>query len=351
LRFKKAGLISQHFMKKTLLVLFTLTSTICGAQAGESVYAFLNLPTSPRQIGLGGAPLTLESDVNQPLWNPASIGSEMQGKVAVNFTNYLAGINLGSLTFTTSLHEKLGLFHAGIQYLDYGELTRADEMGNVLGNFKSYDLALSMGYAHALKSLNLQMGVNAKLINSRIDTYSSFGLAFDLAFLYEDAKSPLKISMVLRNIGTQITTFNGAKEALPFRWLLGASSRLKHVPIQWFVTIDNLQQWDISDPNPSQIVVEIDSNTTKEEEISFANNAFRHAVFGFEFFPENKLTLRLGYSYKKARELEILDQRAFNGLSYGFGLKMKNFEFNYALSKFHPSANSNTFGLVLNLDK
>jgi hypothetical protein len=30
---------------------------------------------------------------------------------------------------------------------------------------------------------------------------------------------------------------------------------------------------------------------------------------------------------------------------------MKNFEFNYALSKFHPSANSNTFGLVLNLDK
>jgi hypothetical protein len=207
-----------------------------------------------------------------------------------------------------------------------------------------------MGYAHALKAINLQMGVNAKIINSRIDTYSSFGVAFDFAFLYRDTKSPLKISMVLRNIGTQITTFDGTKESLPFRVLLGASSRFKHVPIQWFVTIDNLQQWDVSDPNPSNNVFEIDSNSSKEEEITFANNAFRHAVFGFEFFPENKLTFRLGYSFKKAKELEIVNQRTFNGLSYGFGLKMKNFEFNYALSKFHPSANSNTFGLVLNLD-
>ena len=338
-------------MKNILLVLFTLTSTICNAQAGESVYAFLNLPTSARQIALGGVALTLNGDVNQPLWNPATIDGEMQGKVSVNYTNYLSGINLGSMTFTTRLQEELGLFHAGIQYLDYGELTRADEIGNVLGTFKAYDLALSMGYAHALKTINLRMGVNAKLINSRIDTYSSFGVAFDLAFLYRDAKSPLKISMVFRNMGSQITTFDGTKESLPFRILLGASSRFKHVPIQWFVTIDNLQQWDISNPNPSNNVFEIDSNSTKEEEITFANNAFRHAVFGFEFFPENKLTFRIGYSYKKARELEIMGQRTFNGLSYGFGLKMKNFEFNYALSKFHPSANSNTFGLVLNLDK
>ena len=338
-------------MKNILLVLFTLTSTICKAQAGESVYAFLNLPTSARQIALGGVPLTLSGDVDQPLWNPATIDREMQGKVSLNYTNYLSGINLGSMAFTTRLHEKLGLFHAGIQYLDYGELTRADEIGNVLGTFKAYDLALSIGYAHVLKTIDLQLGVNAKLINSRIDTYSSFGVAFDLAFLYRDTKSPLKISLVLRNMGTQITTFDGSKESLPFRILLGASSRFKHVPIQWFVTIDNLQQWDISNPNPSNSVFEIDSNSIQEEEITFANNAFRHAVFGFEFFPENKLTFRLGYSYKKAKELEIMDQRTFNGLSYGFGLKMKNFEFNYALSKFHPSANSNTFGLVLNLDK
>lgn len=338
-------------MKKTLYVLFTLTSTICGAQAGQSVYAFLNLPTSARQIALGGATLTVEEDVNQPLWNPATIASEMQGKIAANYTSYLAGINLGSVAFVAPLHKKFGLFHAGIQYLDYGELTRADETGNVLGTFKAYDLALSMGYAQVLKKINLQMGLNAKLINTRIDTYSSFGIAFDLAFMYKHQRTPLKMALVLRNIGTQITTFDGTKESLPFRVLFEVSSRLEHVPIQWFVTLDNLQQWDISEPNPSQAVFDIDTNTMREEEISFANNAFRHAVFGFEFFPENKLTFRLGYSFKKARELTIVDQRSFNGLSYGFGLKMKKFEFNYALSRFHPSANSNTFGLVLNLDK
>jgi hypothetical protein len=274
----------------------------------------------------------------------------MNGKMGANYTSHLAGISLGSVTYATKVNEKLGMFHAGVTYLDYGSLTRADEGGNITGEFKAYDLAVSVGYAYPIKKTNLTLGANVKFINSLIDTYSSVGIAADIAVLYKSKKSPLEVSFVVRNIGTQLKTFNGTNEKIPLQIAFGASKRLAHVPLKWYVTLDNLQQWNISTSNPSNAVVDIEGNST-DEKISFANNAIRHAVIGAELFPDKKFTLRLGYNYRRAKELSIIDTRTFAGLSYGFGLHLKNLQLNYALTKFHPDSNSNTFSLIVNLNQ
>ncbi|WP_139958708.1 type IX secretion system protein PorQ [Flavicella sediminum] len=338
-------------MKNFFLIPLLFSVLIARSQTGgEAVYSFLNLPTSARQIALGGSALTISGDINQPMWNPATIDSDLNNLAALNYTNFLAGIKLGSFMYATRFHKKLGVFHSSVKYLDYGTLTRADESGNITGSFKAYDLAVSLGYAHHIKSLNLDVGANVKIINSLIDTFSSVGMAMDLAFMYKDIYSPFKISLVFRNIGTQLKTFNGTNEKIPLQISLGASSQLEHVPIKWFVSIDNLQQWDISTANPSNATYDIESDSFEEEEISFGNNAMRHFVFGVELFPDSKLTFRLGYNHRKAKELSIIDKRTSSGLSYGFGLKIPHGQLNYALSKFHPSANSNTFSLILDLN-
>lgn len=338
-------------MKKRLLIYTFLLTTICYSQkGGESVYSFLNLPTSARQMALGGAALTIENDVNMPLWNPATIDTLMKNKMSANYTSYLAGITLGSVSYATKVNDKLGMFHAGVTYLDYGSLTRANEGGVITGEFKAYDLAISVGYAYPIKKTNLTIGANVKLINSLIDTYSSLGIAADVSVLYKSKKSPLLLSFVVRNIGTQLKTFNGTNEKIPLQIAFGASKKLAHVPLKWYVTIDNLQQWNISTSNPSNAVINLEGNSVPEK-ISFANNASRHAILGAELFPDRKLTLRIGYNYRRAKELSIVDARTFAGLSYGFGLKLKKLNFNYALTKFHPDSNSSTFSLIVNLDK
>ena len=55
---------------------------------GENIYAFLNTPTSPKQIALGGVTLTSTDDVSQTLWNPAILNSKIEGDLAVNYINY-----------------------------------------------------------------------------------------------------------------------------------------------------------------------------------------------------------------------------------------------------------------------
>ena len=76
-----------------LLCFFEVNSQI----AGESTYQFLNIPSSPRQLALGGKEITLfDFDVNQPSVNPASLNSMMDNNLSINFSNYFSDINYGT---------------------------------------------------------------------------------------------------------------------------------------------------------------------------------------------------------------------------------------------------------------
>lgn len=337
-------------MKINIVIFFLFFSIFSTAQVGgESVYGFLNISTSARQIALGGEVLTLVDDVNQPLWNPSVINTNLDNQLAVNYTNYLAGINIGSVSYAKTFSRRFGTLQAGIKYLNYGTLIAADENGNETGTFTASDVAISIGYAVNLPWTNLFVGSNVKIINSSIAEFSSTGIAVDVGFLYHSPYQPYVLTLVIRNLGAQIKTFNGIQENLPFEIALGGSYQLEHVPLKWYVTLDNLQQWDVSEPNPSNQTVDLEGNITSEN-ISFFNNAMRHVVIGAELFPESAINLRVGYNFRKAQELQLQNIRTFAGISVGFGLKMNKFKLNYAFSKIHTATNVSTFSLQLDLD-
>ncbi|MEI6864498.1 type IX secretion system protein PorQ [Flavicella sp.] len=336
-------------MKKLFLILaFFSVFYTCAQVGGEKVYSFLNLPSSAHQSALGGAANTIEGDVNMPMWNPAMLDASMRNKFAVNYTSYLAGISFGSVSYATQINKKIGMFYAGIQYMDYGSFTRADEYGTITGEFKACDWALAVGYAYATKDSNITVGANIKIINSLIDTYSSLGIAVDFAALYRHSNERTLLTLVVRNLGTQLKSYDGTIEELPLQINFGVSSRLEHLPLKWYVNIENLQQWQLAVDNPSNQEIDIEGNIDPED-ISFLNNAIRHLVIGAELFPDKKLTLRGGYNFRRSKELEINGTNTYGGFSYGVGLNLKKIKFNYSVTKFQPNVNSNTFSLVVNL--
>ena len=337
-------------MRRAVIVWCILSSLLTNAQVGgESVFQFLNLPTSAAQIGLGGETLTLTNDINQPIFNPATVSGEMNGMFSVDYTNYLSGISIGSFSYARKMNRKWGTFHGSIKYLNYGTFIGADEQGNETGNFGASDLAVSVGYAKELPIANLYVGANVKLISATIATFNAIGIASDVAILYNHPYQPYKFTLVARNIGAQLKSYNGLRENLPFKLAFGASYRLAYVPLRWHLTLDNLQQWDLSEPNPSNQTTDLEGNTT-EEKISFLGNAMRHVIIGAELFPDSVINLRVGYNFKRANELALQNLRSFSGFSLGFGINMKRFKFNYAFSKVHAAANVSTFGLVFNVN-
>ncbi len=338
-------------MKRAILIILLISFNLIYSQVGgESVFQFLNLPTSSRQIALGGEVLTLTDDVNQPLWNPAALNVNLDRQLAINYTNYLAGISLGSVSYAHILSRRFGTLYGNITYLNYGSLIEADELGNETGTFNASDVAFTLGYSYKFPRSDISIGINTKFINSSIGNFSSSGLATDIGISYYNPTKSYSFALVFRNIGTQVQTFNGTSEKLPFKVALGGSYKLEYVPLKWYVTIDNLQQWDLSVSNPSNQTSDLEGNVT-EENISFLQNAFRHFVVGAELFPESIINLRAGFNFRRAAELKLQNTRTFSGISLGFGVKMNRLRFNYAFSRFHSADNTSTFSLLFDLDR
>lgn len=339
-------------MRKTFfwILIFLFSTSTFSQVGGESVFQFLNLTSSSRQVALGGEVLTLIDDVNQPIWNPSVINPELDRQLSVNYTSYLADINIGSASYAHVISRRFGTIHGSIKYLNYGTLIEADEDGNETGTFKANDIALSLGYAFNLPWTNVYMGFNAKLINSTISNFTSNGIAADVAILYNSPYKAYSFTIVARNMGAQIQSFDGTNERLPFKVAIGGSYKLKYVPLKWHVTLDNLQQWNVAVPNPSNQTSDLEGNIT-EEKISFFTNAMRHIVVGAELFPDSAINLRAGYNFRRASELKLQNARSFSGISFGFGIKMNKMRFNYAFSKFHAASSTSTFSLQFDLDK
>ena len=335
--------------KKIFTTLMLLFCAVSFSQiGGKSVYQFLSLVTSPRQAALGGKVLTIyDEDVNQIHFNPATINPEMDNHLALNYGSYFGDVTYGTASYAYTYDRHVQTFSAGINYVNYGKLEGYDENGIKTSDFTGSEIALTFGYGYNIPFTDFHIGANAKLISSTLESYNSFGAAVDFGALFIDEKNDVNWALVVRNIGTQITTFAGTQEKLPLEILVGVSQEVENVPIRWHLTLENLQQWKIGFSNPNRAVGSIDG-AAKEEKVGFLNNALRHVVIGAELFPTKGFNLRFGYNFRRAEELRIEEQRNFSGISLGLGLKMNKLKFNYSYSRYTLAGNTSLFGLTIN---
>ncbi|MGK4568472.1 type IX secretion system protein PorQ [Flavobacterium sp. 3HN19-14] len=319
-----------------------------GQIGGKSVYQFLNLVTSPRQAALGGKTITIvDFDPNQGLFNPATINPEMDNHLALNYGTYYGEVKYGTAAYAYTYDRHLQTFHAGVNYVNYGKFEGTDEQGNLTSEFTGSEIALSVGYAYNIPYSDFYIGANAKLISSTLESYHSFGGALDLGALFIDTRNDVNWALVVRNIGTQFSTYAGTNEKLPMEIMLGISQEMEHVPLRWHLTLENLQQWQIAFSNPARAEGSIDGGSTPEK-VSVFNNALRHVIVGAELFPKKAFNIRVGYNFRRAEELRLLEQRNFSGISVGFGLRMNKIKFDYSYSRYTLAANTSLFGLTIN---
>lgn len=337
--------------KKQLITLLLFACAISYSQiGGKSVYQFLNLVTSPRQAALGGKTVTIyDEDVNQGVFNPATINPDMHNHLAVNYGNYYGEVTYGTAAYAYTYDRHLQTFHAGVNYVNYGSFDGYDENGQSTASFTGSEIALSMGYAYNIPYTSLHIGANAKLISSNLESYSSLGGAVDIGLLYIDDPNDINWGLVIRNVGTQFKTYSGLQEKLPLEIIFGVSQELDHVPIRWHLTLENLQQWNIAFSNPVRANSAFDGSSAPEK-TSFLNNTLRHVIFGAELFPKKAFNLRVSYNFRRSQELKILEQRTFSGISLGFGLKMNKLKFNYSYSRYTLAGNTSLFGLTINFE-
>lgn len=310
------------------------------AQNGANAYSFLNTPVSARQAALGGDAVSmLDDDVATAIVNPSLMNLTMDNKIALNYASYLAGSGYGTISYVKNLkHGHLITINA--RYINYGNIPRTDESGNISGHFSANDTALGMGYAYHFED-NWTIGGSIHFISSKIDNYTSMALAgTGTITYYTDDEKRTSVSLVARNFGHQLKTYNGIHEPLPFRIDLGYTKILDNFPLALTITAHDLQQFDISQ-----------HYSRDGEKVGFIRKLVDHFSIGTELFPGKSFNIRLGYNMKRGNELSITDQRSFAGLSAGFGIKIASFRLDYTHARYHSASNTNLFGLTLDINE
>ncbi|MBN1183964.1 MAG: type IX secretion system protein PorQ [Bacteroidales bacterium] len=339
-------------IKKGLLVIFILSYTIMAycQIGGRGVYEFLNLNSSARVAALGGKQIAIwDNDLNLVFQNPSLLSMEMSNSLALSYVNYFMDINYGYASYAHS-YKGNSMIAGGIQYINYGEFTGADEVGTKTGTFTAAEYAFNILYTRSLDS-NWHVGVNIKPLYSSLEKYNSLGIATDWGITYYNAQKLFTAAFVIRNLGTQITTFTNHREPLPFEMQLGVSQRLQHAPFRFSFTAHQLQNIDMT----YELEEEDEStdffgqNTKEQTKLEKVGDGFmRHMIVGVEFLPFQGFSLRAGYNYQRRKELQVEDRLAMVGFSWGVGIKLNRFQLSYGKASYHLAGATNHFSVSTN---
>ena len=306
-------------MKKIVLCFFlALLATSIQAQDGRTVYNFLRLPVSAHGAALGGNNITLvEDDESMVFHNPSLLSNVSDKTILINYMNYMAGVNTASAAFNKVIKERASVAFSG-QYINYGSMKEmnADNIQN--GEFSAKDISIA-GYFSYLLTDRITGGVAAKFITSYIGEYNSLALGVDLGLNYYHHESELSISLVAKNLGGQVKSYDDNFERMPMDLQVGISKRLVHTPLRFSATLTDLTHWNYK--------------------------FIQHLSAGAELILSPQIWIGAGYNFRRAKEMSIENsdhEKSSNwaGFSLGAGLSLNNFKLNFAYGKYHVSSSS-----------
>lgn len=333
------------------LLPLALSAQITG---GRHVFQFMTLSPSARITALGGAQITVQDDdVAFAAANPAALNPSMDGRLTFQHNFFLSDIQHGYAAYGAHL-PKLGFtVHGGLQYMNYGDIKQADEFGNVTGKVKASETAFTLGAARQLTD-RISLGLNVRFGVSTLDVYQASALATDLGALYVDTASRFSAAIVLRNVGTELATYNDVREDLPYDLQVGFSKRLRHLPFRLTVIAHHLNQWDLryDDPdNQDDGVLLFGGDQNQSQGNPGLDNFFRHFIFSGEFLlgRNESFRLRVGYNHLRKKELSVRNYRSLAGFSGGVGFKINRFRLDVGYGAYHLAGGVLHVGIGTNL--
>jgi hypothetical protein len=300
------------YLKKTLqlaaiimIMIILAASAIAGtgtSKTGTRVFNFLKIEVAARPTAMGGAFTGVADDESSLFYNPSSITGLSGKHFIAGYHNTIFDMQSGFLGFITPVGAK-GKISGYINYLNYGDFIRTNDVGKELGTFGGSDMLFAVSYATLLKE-NMSVGGTIKFIYEKIENYSSTGVAFDLAAKYAFSDKRNSVGVAVQNVGAQLSKFteNSKSDPLPIIFRGGFASFLQGMPVLFAA--------DLIYPTDNKL----------------------YFALGAEYLNLKPLFLRAGWTSFGSNYKTDSNKDNLAGFSAGFGLNYKQMQISYAIS-------------------
>ena len=275
-----------------LLLLVTLlaapiSSYAVNDNAGTSAFPFLKINVGARPVSMGGAFTGLANDATALYYNPAGIASMEDGGYIFGYHNYFVDLQSGFVGIIRPVGFDKTL--AGyVNYLNYGDMTETDRLGEVVGEFGGGNAVFGLTFAMQ-HTRQFQFGATAKFIYEKVHDYSATGMAFDVGVRYASDRERYTAGVMIQNLGFQFSGLGEEKDRLPMALRIGGSANFRDFPMLFV----------------SDLIVPVDNNPV------FA--------IGAEYFELKPFYLRIGWNSFGSNYRTSDSEDNWAGLSLGVG--------------------------------
>ena len=359
------------FMLLLAMIIVVPSSVLAGP--GRTGAQILNLGGGTRAAALGDAFSATTGDVTTALWNPSGLAimrdkgnGQREKQAAISFLDFgqqlfgEAGEGLYYAFFAGALPlEAGGTLGTTLQIEGQGTISvTTDSPEPIREENLGTNWAWTIAYADRL-SERLSAGISGKIIQMRLGQVSGRAFAVDLGLQYDlpGMLIPVKIGAAVQHWGTRIKFKDeNQSDPLPRMLRLGAATILyedlnHRLRLVADVTafIDKLKEDD-----EEGVVVYLDGHPDVTRGQLLADRGvgihalqWRHMQkgAGIEYWLGNILALRVGYKSEPGINLPQFADH----FTYGLGVRLLNYQFDYALIPGGGPENKrlNVFALIL----
>lgn len=368
-----------------LLMAISIQPSVFAGQGttGGQILDLVNGKGGTRAAALGDAFAAIDGDVTTALWNPSGLGVMAETQAAFSYVDGgeifgEAGEGLYDGFFAGALPlREAGTLGAALQLQGQGTiLVTTDSPDPIREENLGTNWALTVSYADRLAP-ELLAGISGKIIQMKLGPESGRAYAVDLGLQYNlpHLPIPIRIGAAVQNWGTRIafkdenqsdplprvlrlgTAVTVYEEGHHYLRLIGDATasihKLKEDEDELNADLDRLNEQRAEKSLPELTRGELLS----DRGVGIHAFEWRHMQksLGVEYWLGNLLALRVGYKgtpgviYPTADWLFFSDTTFPHHLTYGLGVRLLNYQFDYALIPAGGPENTrlNVFALML----
>ena len=270
---------------------------------GTTGSEFLLMDTSARGVAMGGAMTAVTNDSSSIYWNPAGLAQVPRLSTSFMHAQYVADIAYEAASYAQRVNDS-SVVGAGVRYLNGGSIPQTDVSAVNEGTFTPYSYVAELGWGQSIydlsdNAMSVSMGVTARAIRTNLGpaTANGYGADFGVQSRVYASAMTYDIGLTVQNMGSG-QKFDQVRDTLPTRVRIGGA-------VKPFKPL-----------------------TLSVEGIAPVNDT-PSGAFGVEYAaeigPGVKAAARGGVNTQTYQSLG-----ATSTLSFGLGLTLTNFSFDYA---------------------